>query len=76
MKLLDSMAFDAADSYCDCKEDEPCVANAYMEGYKAGFRKAREMAANLVYNYDTDSNDHVRVNCSNAIEEMGEEEVG
>jgi hypothetical protein len=73
MKLIDSMAFDAADAFCDCKEGDSCVAGVYMKAYQEGFRKAREMAADLVYNYSL--NDPFCVNASNAIDAIGEEEA-
>lgn len=51
MKLIDKLAFEAADDYCQCKEGEPCFANAYMEAYRVAFHRALQMAADKAENW-------------------------
>lgn len=67
MKLKDSLAFDAADTFCECEEGEYCVASAYSAGYVAGFEKARQMAVKVCEECD----DHYVP----AFAKIGEEEV-
>lgn len=42
MKLIEKLALEAAD-----QDGDPCEEGAFMAGYQEGFRKAREMAAEL-----------------------------
>lgn len=50
MKHYQNLAFDAANEFCKCKEGEDCYASPFMHGFEAGFKKARELAADKFKN--------------------------
>lgn len=72
MKFLEKMALEGAETFFD--HEYIFQRDAYLGGFTAGFRAAREMAARLAYDY-SDESQTTGPTLDSRIKQIGEQEM-